>query len=77
MKLTKKVCDNAKPKKKPYKLANGGGLYLEVVPAGSRYWRLKYRYGFFQIDSLPPGSLFLLFLTLCCYPVTLNQGIFS
>lgn len=23
---------------------DGGGLYLEVTPAGSRYWRLKYRH---------------------------------
>jgi integrase len=24
---------------------DGGGLYLEVTPAGGRYWRMKYRYG--------------------------------
>lgn len=24
---------------------DGGGLYLEVTPKGSRYWRLKYRHG--------------------------------
>lgn len=24
---------------------DGGGLYLELTPAGGRYWRLKYRYG--------------------------------
>ena len=35
---------NAKPRDKSYKLAAGGGLYLEVVPAGARYWRLKYRF---------------------------------
>jgi integrase len=45
MKLTKKACDNAKPKEKPYKLTDGGGLYLEIAPTGSKYWRLKYRYG--------------------------------
>jgi len=28
---------------KPYKLADGAGLYLEVDPAGGKYWRLKYR----------------------------------
>lgn len=32
----------AKPKEKPYKLADGGGLYLFVQPDGARYWRLKY-----------------------------------
>ena len=34
----------AKPKDKPYKLADGGGMYLEVMPNGSKYWRLKYRF---------------------------------
>jgi len=29
----------------PGKHFDGGGLYLEVTPAGGRYWRLKYRYG--------------------------------
>ena len=44
MKLNKKACDNAKPKEKPYKLADGGGLYLQVTPQGGLYWRLKYRF---------------------------------
>ena len=43
MKLTNIQCQNAKPKEKPYKLADGGGLYLLIRPNGSRYWRLKYR----------------------------------
>ncbi len=30
---------------KPGKHFDGGGLYLEVSPAGGRYWRLKYRHG--------------------------------
>src|SRR3990167_1525593 len=30
---------------KPGKHADGGGLYLELTPAGGKYWRLKYRYG--------------------------------
>ncbi len=34
---------SAKPTGKPYKLADGGGLYLLVNPTGSRLWRLKYR----------------------------------
>jgi integrase len=34
----------AKPKEKPYKLADGQGLYLEVMPNGSKLWRLKYSY---------------------------------
>lgn len=35
----------AKPKAKPYKIAAGSGLYLEVMPSGSKLWRLKYRIG--------------------------------
>lgn len=30
---------------KPYKLSDAGGLYLEVTPAGGKWWRLKYRFG--------------------------------
>jgi integrase len=44
MKLTATECKNAKPKDKPYKLADGGGMFLLVQPNGARYWRLKYRY---------------------------------
>jgi Arm DNA-binding domain len=35
---------NAKPGEKPLRLFDGGGLYLEVSPAGGKWWRLKYRY---------------------------------
>ncbi len=44
MHLTNTACKNAKPTKKPYKLADGGGMYLEVMPSGGKYWRLKYRF---------------------------------
>lgn len=43
MTLTDIQCKNAKPKDKAYKLTDGGGMYLEVSPSGSKYWRLKYR----------------------------------
>jgi integrase len=33
------------PQAKPQRLFDGGGLYLEVSPAGGKLWRLKYRYG--------------------------------
>lgn len=33
----------AKPADKAYKIAAGGGLYLEVTPTGSKLWRWKYR----------------------------------
>lgn len=36
---------NAKPLDKSYKLADSGGMYLEIRPNGSKYWRLKYRFG--------------------------------
>lgn len=44
MKLTDKACKNAKPEGKSYKRFDGGGLFLEVMPNGSKLWRLKYRY---------------------------------
>ena len=30
--------------KKPYKMSDSGGLYLEVDPSGGKYWRFKYRF---------------------------------
>jgi len=44
MPLTAIQVKRAKPKEKPYKLADGGGLYLLVNPKGARYWRYKYRW---------------------------------
>lgn len=41
--LTVREIDTAKPKAKPYKIADGDGLYIEVLPTGAKYWRLKYR----------------------------------
>ncbi|MBK8103658.1 MAG: DUF4102 domain-containing protein [Cellvibrionales bacterium] len=43
-KLTELAVRKAAPMAKPYKLADGGGLYLEVMPNGSKYWRMKYRF---------------------------------
>ena len=43
-KLTALAIKQAKPKDKPYKLFDGEGLYLDVQPSGSKYWRVKYRY---------------------------------
>jgi hypothetical protein len=34
----------ARPKDKPYKLADGEGLYLEIMPTCSKLWRVKYRH---------------------------------
>jgi integrase len=43
--LSDAACKNAKPKEKIYAITDGNGLYLEVHPSGSKYWRMKYRYG--------------------------------
>ncbi|HWU70676.1 MAG TPA: integrase arm-type DNA-binding domain-containing protein, partial [Pseudoxanthomonas sp.] len=41
--ISPSVVVNAKPKAKPSRLADGGGLFLLVNPSGSRWWRWKYR----------------------------------
>lgn len=43
MNLNDKLIKNAKSKKKPYKLFDGGGLYLLIGSGEAKYWRLKYR----------------------------------
>jgi integrase len=44
MGLTIKEIDSAKPKSKPYKLADSGGLCLLIAPSGARLWRWRYRF---------------------------------
>lgn len=39
--LVTKQIDNAKPAGKKYALFDGGGLYLEIAPTGSKLWRMK------------------------------------
>lgn len=43
MALTDTTIRTAKPRDKEYKLADSGGLYLLVTPAGGKLWRLKFR----------------------------------
>lgn len=43
MPLTDAACRQAKPKDKPYKLSDSGGLYL-LVNATGKYWRWDYRH---------------------------------
>lgn len=43
MMLNARKVEAAKGREKSYKLSDGGGLYLQVEPNGSRYWRMKYR----------------------------------
>lgn len=45
MPLTDTAVRNAKPETKPRKLADEKGLFLLVHSNGSKYWRLKYRFG--------------------------------
>ena len=43
--LTNKEIINLGAKEKPYRVSDGGGLYIEVRPDGSKYWRQAYRSG--------------------------------
>jgi integrase len=45
MPLTATAVRQAKPTHKTQRLFDSGGLYLEIPPAGGKWWRLKYRYG--------------------------------
>lgn len=43
MPLTDTQIRNAKPGERPYKLSDGGWLFLVVTPSGSKLWRMAYR----------------------------------
>ena len=43
-KLTELSLKNAKPGLKTRRIADGGGLFLEINKNGSKYWRLAYRF---------------------------------
>ena len=45
MPLTDTSIRSAKPKDKTFRLFDSGGLYLEINPAGGKWWRWKYRVG--------------------------------
>ncbi|HOU77703.1 MAG TPA: Arm DNA-binding domain-containing protein [Syntrophales bacterium] len=53
---------NSKPKGKPFKLFDEGGLFLYIAPTGGRLWRLKYRYDgkekLLSLGSYPEISLY-------------------
>lgn len=61
MPLTDATVRNAKPKDKPYKLSDSGGLFLVVRPTGAKWWRYKYRYArkekLLALGSYPDVSL--------------------
>ena len=43
MPLTDTQRRSTRPKEKKYKLSDFEGLYLEIMPSGAKYWRLKFR----------------------------------
>ncbi len=45
MSLTDTAIRKAKPTDKTQRLFDGGGMYLEISPAGGKWWRFKYRHG--------------------------------
>jgi hypothetical protein len=44
MRLSTAKIQNSPPQKKPLRLFDGRGLYLEIAPTGSRWWHFKYRF---------------------------------
>jgi integrase len=60
--LTATQINNARPRETSYKLFDGGGLFLQVTPAGGKHWRMKYRQangkeGLLSFGSYPALSL--------------------
>lgn len=45
MALSQLAISKAKPKDKPYLLADGGGLHLRIDTSGSKLWRVRFRFG--------------------------------
>ena len=60
-KLSQKHIDNARPADKPFNLADGGGLVLQVQPSGGLWWRLRYRFAgkqmMLSLGTYPDTSL--------------------
>jgi integrase len=42
--LSKLLIDKTKPQAKSVRLSDGRGMYLEISPAGGKWWRFKYRF---------------------------------
>ena len=43
MPLTQGKIESAKPKEKPHRLTDGGGLVLTILPTGKKVWRFRYQ----------------------------------
>lgn len=63
MALTDTGIRKAKAKNCPYRMSDGGGLYLQVTPTGGKLWRWKYRFDgrekLMSFGSYPDPSLSL------------------
>jgi integrase len=61
MPLSQFSITKAAPKSTPYKLSDGDGLHLLVKPAGSKLWRMRYRFGnkenMLSLGAFPAVSL--------------------
>lgn len=59
--LTNTQIKKAKPQDKEYKLADGDGLYLHIMPTGSKLWRFRYtlykKVGLLSLGKYPAVSL--------------------
>jgi hypothetical protein len=60
-KLSDPKCRTAQPKAKLYRLRDGGGLSLDIMPSGTKTWRYSYRIHdkqkTFTIGKYPDSSL--------------------
>ena len=61
MALTALAIENAKSKERPYKLSDGEGLHLQVMPNGSKWWRFRYQFArkekMLSLGTFPEVSL--------------------
>jgi len=59
--LSARRIETAAARDRPYKLKDGGGLFLLVQPNGSRLWRYRYRIGkhenMFAVGAYPEVTL--------------------
>ena len=44
MPLTDSAVRHAQARDKPYKMADSEGLYIHIMPNGSKHWKMKYRF---------------------------------
>jgi hypothetical protein len=44
MSLSPQQCKSARPHKRVYRLRDGDGLFLQIMPSGARYWVYRFRH---------------------------------